>query len=87
VFNVTVHPVDNQRPIFRALAAAISTAGGKTVRLGADNLLISDPDTEFDSLRVSVVATPKFGQLTKNGQQLRVGDFFPATDFNASYIR
>jgi len=87
MFNVTVRPVDNQRPSLRALAPAVSTAGGTTVRLGADNLLIDDPDTEFDRLVVTVVATPKFGQLTKNGQQLRNGDFFAATDFNASDIR
>jgi len=87
VFNVTVRPVDNQRPQLHPLAAAVSTAGGRSVRLGADNLVIYDPDTDLSKLLVTVVAAPKFGQLTKNGQQLRVGDFFPATDFNASDIR
>ena len=84
---MTVRPVDNQRPQLRPLAAAVSTAGGRSVRLGADNLVVYDPDTDYSKLLVTVVATPKFGQLMKNGQQLRVGDFFPATDFNASDIR
>ena len=87
VFNVTLRPVDNRPPRLHALAAAVSTAGSRSVRLGADNLIIYDPDTDFNKLLVSVVATPKFGQLTKNGQQLKVGDSFPATDFNASDIR
>jgi len=87
VFNVTVRPVDNQRPRLRALAAAVSTAGSRSVRLGADNLVVYDPDTDSSKLLVTVVATPKFGQLTKNGDQLRVGDTFPATDFNSSDIR
>ena len=87
MFNVTIQPVDDQRPRLRPLAAAVSTAGGRTVRLGADNLVVYDPDTSLDKLVVSVLATPKFGELTKDGQQLRVGDTFPATDFNASDIR
>ena len=86
-FNVTVLPVDNQRPRLRALAAAVSTAGGRSVRLGADNLEIYDPDTDYDKLVVTVEATPEFGRLTKNGQPLTVGDFFQATDFNASDIK
>jgi len=69
------------------VAAAVSTAGSRAVRLGVDNLVIYDPDTEFTKLLVTVVATPKFGELTRNGEQLRVGDSFPATDFNASDIR
>ena len=87
VFNVTVRPVDNQLPRLRALAAAVSTAGSRSVRLGADNLVIYDPDTHYNKLVVTVVATPKYGHLTKNGHLLKVGDSFPATDFNASDIR
>ena len=87
LFNITVQPVDNQTPRLRAVAAAVSTAGSRAVRLGVDNLVIYDPDTEFTKLLVTVVATPKFGELTRNGEQLRVGDSFPATDFNASDIR
>ena len=86
-FNVTVRPVDNQRPQLRALAAAVSTAGSRSVRLGADNLVVYDPDTNYDQLLVTVLATPKFGQLTKNEQQLNVGDSFSATEFNSSNIR
>jgi len=86
-FNVTLRPVDDQRPRLRAIAPAVSTAGGRSVRLGTDNLVIDDPDTDYARLIVSVVATPKFGELTKNGRPLRVGDSFPATDFNASDIR
>ena len=57
------------------------------MRLGSDNLVIFDPDTDNSKLLVTVVATPKFGELTKNEKQLNVGDFFPATDFNTSDIR
>jgi len=87
MFNVTVTPVDNQRPRLRPLAAAVSTAGSRSVRLGADNLVIYDPDTDFSKLVVSVLATPKFGELKQNGQQLKIGDTFPAADFNTSDIR
>jgi len=86
-FDVIVQPVDDQRPRLRPLAAAVSTAGGRTVRLGADNLIVYDPDTALDDLLVTVLAKPKFGELTKNGQPLTVGDSFAASDFNASDIR
>ena len=86
-FNITVRPVDNQQPRLHALAAAVSTAGSRSVRLGADNLIIYDPDTDFNKLTVTIITTPRFGQLTKNGRLLEVGDSFPATDFNASDIR
>lgn len=59
----------------------------KSVSLGSSDLLILDPDTQADDLKIQLLTEPVFGYLVKNGADtLRSGDIFTQGDVNAGLI-
>ncbi|KAL2089664.1 hypothetical protein ACEWY4_014352 [Coilia grayii] len=85
IFNITVIPVDNQKP--EMFTNLLRVEEGGAVFLTEEHLLVRDVDTLPDGLRVRLDAPPRHGRLELQGTPLLEGHSFSLSDIRALRVR
>ncbi|KAG5275412.1 hypothetical protein AALO_G00120010 [Alosa alosa] len=85
VFNITVLPVDNQKP--EMFTNLLRVEEGGAVFLTEEHLLIRDVDTLPEGLRVRLDTPPQHGRLELQGSPLPEGHSFSLLDIRALRVR
>ncbi|KAK7910238.1 hypothetical protein WMY93_014922 [Mugilogobius chulae] len=84
-FNVTILPVDNQPP--EVVTASLSVDEGGESWVGPQHLLLSDVDSNTESLTVKLQSDPQHGFLQLSGSRLTPGQSFSVQDLKNIKIR
>ncbi|RVE74139.1 hypothetical protein OJAV_G00038340 [Oryzias javanicus] len=84
-FNITVTPVDNQKP--EAFTNLLHVEEGGATFVTEENLLVQDRDSREEALRVEVQKTALHGRLELQGRVLLKGDVFSLQDLRGLRLR
>ncbi|XP_042338073.1 FRAS1-related extracellular matrix protein 1-like, partial [Plectropomus leopardus] len=85
LFNITVTPVDDQRPEAFTNLLRVEEGGGAFVT--EEHLLVRDQDSRDEALRVEVQRTTRHGRLELQGRTLLQGDGFTLQDLRGLRLR
>ncbi|XP_029005008.1 FRAS1-related extracellular matrix protein 1b [Betta splendens] len=85
LFNITVTPVDDQKPEAFTNLLRVEEGGGAFIT--EDHLLVRDQDSWEEVLRVEVQRTPAHGRLELQGRTLLQGDAFTLQDLRGLRLR
>ncbi|XP_023809830.1 FRAS1-related extracellular matrix protein 1 isoform X2 [Oryzias latipes] len=84
-FNITINPVDNQKP--EAFTNILQVEEGGATFVTEEQLLVHDPDSREEALRVEVQNTALHGRLELQGRVLLQGEGFSLQDLRGLRLR
>ncbi|KAK7878823.1 hypothetical protein WMY93_034271, partial [Mugilogobius chulae] len=84
-FNITVLPVDDQKP--QAFSNLVRVEEGGSVFISEEHLMVRDRDSPEDALRAHILKGALHGRLEKQGQTLKQGDTFSLLDLRNLRVR
>ncbi|XP_014647889.1 PREDICTED: FRAS1-related extracellular matrix protein 1 isoform X2 [Ceratotherium simum simum] len=84
-FNITILPVDNQVP--EVFTNPLRVAEGGQCVISTEHVLVSDMDTQLDSICLSLQRLPPHGSVELNGFPLNAGGRFSWGDLHTFKVR
>ncbi|KAK1165439.1 FRAS1-related extracellular matrix protein 1b [Acipenser oxyrinchus oxyrinchus] len=85
IFNITVNPVDNQKP--EIFTNQMKAEEGSGCFITPENLLVRDVDSKEEDLRVQLKRRPQHGDIELQGLAMLEGDFFTLQELQAFKVR
>ncbi|KAL3320941.1 hypothetical protein Ciccas_000387 [Cichlidogyrus casuarinus] len=86
LLKLKIKPVDNQKPEIR-IVQNVTVSRDEEIILNKTYVDFYDPDTRDKNLFMTVDKVPEFGQLTKEGTPVKVGDILTIASFEESLIK
>uniref|UniRef100_A0A3B3ZBH1 Cadherin domain-containing protein n=1 Tax=Periophthalmus magnuspinnatus TaxID=409849 RepID=A0A3B3ZBH1_9GOBI len=84
-FNITVLPVDDQKP--QAFSNLVRVEEGGAVLLTEEHVMVRDRDSPEDALSAHILKGALHGRLERQGHELRPGDSFSLMDLRSLRVR
>uniref|UniRef100_A0A3B3ZBW0 Cadherin domain-containing protein n=1 Tax=Periophthalmus magnuspinnatus TaxID=409849 RepID=A0A3B3ZBW0_9GOBI len=86
-FNITVLPVDDQKPQVKAFSNLVRVEEGGAVLLTEEHVMVRDRDSPEDALSAHILKGALHGRLERQGHELRPGDSFSLMDLRSLRVR